>query len=905
MTQHTCRRLKLEQLETRQLLTIGLDPTFGISGVVVGSEPIEFDATEQAVTSVVQQDKMILASKIFTGKVYTALSRYDVNGSLDTSFGNGGVTYLTFDTGDEKLQDLIVAPDGSLMALISNNHRATVLAKLHPNGELDTNFGKSGFVYLEDGLLLPRSIAFDAHGSLYISQVYSGTHVQLSKYSAAGVSDRSFAGVGYLRIPVDIPVPELHNLLVLDDGSVLLPYSSRTDTPNYRLYVHRVNSDGTLDDKFGSNGQFTWDLSNDARYGQVGSVKLLFDGLGNTLATGTKRTDVSQDFFAVKFNTEGKVVSDYGVNGVVIIKTGGEWGTVLQDADLLQDGSLMLTGTIGFLFNPIAVTVNADGSSSVMGNRIATIKSSQSTSTASRVGSRILAAYSNTPTQNIDIVAFKPDGNIDESFGASGIVHINQGRTWDRSSGGDILELQDGKLLSVSTFDLPYGLVHPRDLVLVRRLADGSVDTSYGTNGSLVLPKDWFPTPESHFLKSGDDIYFFSATGNVINIYKLTMGGEIDPSFGSQGRLDIPRSRLQGLYSVTATSDGFLLIGEGRDADYGNYVVLKFDRQGIPVATFGNGGGISVPHQLFTSVLASDLVLTSDGGFLAQFRSTDSFSTQQIMKFDSNGQLDTRFAKQGIIRGYWPIQSQLVSVDSGAFYLVSGEVRRFLPNGDVDLQFGWNGTLTFDLPSDWTAPQTKAVKVDDLGNILVAFDIEAGHDRDTLLMRFNQSGKLDSNFGVAGYLLTNLSQYDDALNEISFASTGAIYFSGSRITNQYRQSVFGRIGEDGKPSLPWYNSQVPTDVNKDGFCSPIDAMLIINYLNRFGSQPVPDEWPELGWLDVSADNSISPLDALLVINALNSRGEGEASFPISAETDEASISYWDHWDLERTKRTWR
>ncbi len=84
--------------------------------------------------------------------------------------------------------------------------------------------------------------------------------------------------------------------------------------------------------------------------------------------------------------------------------------------------------------------------------------------------------------------------------------------------------------------------------------------------------------------------------------------------------------------------------------------------------------------------------------------------------------------------------------------------------------------MTFDLPSNWTAPQTKAVKVDDQGHILVAFDIEAGHDRDTLLMRFNQDGKLDTNFGVAGYLFTDLSPYDDALNEISFASTGRSIF---------------------------------------------------------------------------------------------------------------------------------
>ncbi len=85
----------------------------------------------------------------------------------------------------------------------------------------------------------------------------------------------------------------------------------------------------------------------------------------------------------------------------------------------------------------------------------------------------------------------------------------------------------------------------------------------------------------------------------------------------------------------------------------------------------------------------------------------------------------------------------------------------------------------------------------------------------------------------------------------------------------------------------------------------MDALLIINFLNRFGSQSIAGKWPEYGWLDVSADNSLSPLDALLVINALNSRGEGEASGASSAETDNASFNYWDQWDLERNKRIWR
>ena len=59
------------------------------------------------------------------------------------------------------------------------------------------------------------------------------------------------------------------------------------------------------------------------------------------------------------------------------------------------------------------------------------------------------------------------------------------------------------------------------------------------------------------------------------------------------------------------------------------------------------------------------------------------------------------------------------------------------------------------------------------------------------------------------------------------------------------------------------NPYQPLDVNFDLFVSPIDALLVINHLNR-GS---PDD--SEGLLDVSGDSFVSPLDALVVINQLN------------------------------------
>lgn len=83
--------------------------------------------------------------------------------------------------------------------------------------------------------------------------------------------------------------------------------------------------------------------------------------------------------------------------------------------------------------------------------------------------------------------------------------------------------------------------------------------------------------------------------------------------------------------------------------------------------------------------------------------------------------------------------------------------------------------------------------------------------------------------------------------------------------------------------LTWQNLLEPTDVNANGVVSPLDALLVINWLNSHDrSQPLPkpsESLHPLPYFDVNGDGIVSPLDALLVINRLNrdrsSGSEGE------------------------------
>ncbi|MEO8493502.1 MAG: GEVED domain-containing protein, partial [Planctomycetota bacterium] len=108
-----------------------------------------------------------------------------------------------------------------------------------------------------------------------------------------------------------------------------------------------------------------------------------------------------------------------------------------------------------------------------------------------------------------------------------------------------------------------------------------------------------------------------------------------------------------------------------------------------------------------------------------------------------------------------------------------------------------------------------------------------------------------------------------------FSSAGALRPTGAAADGEvedYRVSIAGN---------PWHNSANPLDVDGNGFVVPLDALIVINYINKNGTGVLPAvRGPEDGQVDTNGDGSATPLDVLLVVNALNNGGvpaEGEAS----------------------------
>lgn len=66
------------------------------------------------------------------------------------------------------------------------------------------------------------------------------------------------------------------------------------------------------------------------------------------------------------------------------------------------------------------------------------------------------------------------------------------------------------------------------------------------------------------------------------------------------------------------------------------------------------------------------------------------------------------------------------------------------------------------------------------------------------------------------------------------------------------------------------------DANDDGVESALDALAIINYLNRIGFEVDPERYPESVLLDLDHSGKVEPQDALRIINRQNRQSaEGE------------------------------
>jgi len=129
-----------------------LDDTFGISGVVTTTIGSFYD---QIHALALQADgKIIVGGYTSNGSNSDfCLARYNANGALDASFGANGITTTAIGSSDSQIDALALQSDGRILAAGYSHNGSNVefcLARYNADGSLDDTFGVGGIVITDN-----------------------------------------------------------------------------------------------------------------------------------------------------------------------------------------------------------------------------------------------------------------------------------------------------------------------------------------------------------------------------------------------------------------------------------------------------------------------------------------------------------------------------------------------------------------------------------------------------------------------------------------------------------------------------------------------------------------------------------------------------------------------------------
>lgn len=243
-----------------------LDGTFGFEGQLLTAIGAETGAGRGDVARAValQRDGKILAAGE-TGGAFKdlALVRYNPDGSIDETFGEGGgvVTDLG---GNDAAQAVAVQPDGKILVAGSGGagNEDFVLVRYNPDGSIDESFGQGGAARtdMKGGADRAQGIALLPDGSIVlggVAQLSGGCQAKqcerygfaLARYTAAGQLDGRF-GDGGRSVPDFRSWAGAYGLGRLPDGRLVL--GGHIGNQDFAVALFR--EDGRLDGRFGDGG---------------------------------------------------------------------------------------------------------------------------------------------------------------------------------------------------------------------------------------------------------------------------------------------------------------------------------------------------------------------------------------------------------------------------------------------------------------------------------------------------------------------------------------------------------------------------------------------------------------------------------------------------------------------------
>ncbi len=307
----------------------------------------------------VQADgKYLVSSYLYPGSA-SGVTRYNPDGSLDTSFGVGGSTAVDIDAPDETC-DLALQPDGKIVAAVDDHNTGMMLTRWNADGTVDTGFGTNGFAenWVQDrpthpalrqwttaiAVLPDGRIVAAGGGTEHVDPASNPPrHVVVARFNPDGSIDTTFGRQGG-RIDdlggtaVDMAARPDGRILVT--GTVHPRYSSNGEA---QFFLAQYDAAGTRDATFGAGG-----LAHAVDDGSAKAVTLLADD--KILVVGGEwpdahGTDPHDGLILIRYLGDGRLDDSFGQHGISTTDHfDGNEGAV--DAAVQPDGKLVVIGTV-------------------------------------------------------------------------------------------------------------------------------------------------------------------------------------------------------------------------------------------------------------------------------------------------------------------------------------------------------------------------------------------------------------------------------------------------------------------------------------------------------------------------------------------------------------------------------
>ncbi|HRH03439.1 MAG TPA: hypothetical protein PLI68_04040 [Bacteroidia bacterium] len=339
----------------------------------------------------------------------------------------------------------------------------------------------------------------------------------------------------------------------------------------------------------------------------------------------------------------------------------------------------------------------------------------------------------------------------------------------------------------------------------------GAIDSSFGTNGivrTFVNSSNAKLTAmaiqtDDKILVAGHDRYDTTNFNKAFVVMRYTADGLLDSSFASNGKMVYNFGNGNAIaYAIKVQADGKILVA-GRSSAPGivGMASIRLNMDGSLDTTYGSNGAV-ITAVGTANDFALGIYLHSDGRIVLGGASyLSSFSRMALVRYHSDGSIDTTFASNGTLIASVTgenIYCHRIEIDSSSNYIVSGNLsnitstsaflKRYTSNGILDVSFGLLGTWYPSVGNSFTESTTGLIKQAD-GKLIVGLTTDANSSRKFGVVRYLPSSWLvDSTFGIYtgnSYITTGINKY--VATAIAQQPNGKIVISGNyQIGSEYK-----------------------------------------------------------------------------------------------------------------------